>query len=183
LEALSRAAMAYFRTGQWPEAKQRHEKIVAAADSEDSVKQGDLSFRTTIFAYKVLMEGATRDKDYKRARELAEKGSKRLGERLVASQKQSQLGTASRLERQFQDWLVRMKPLFDWKIAHPDQLEAGYYIAIQRASAAKAKAVPTSWTALTRNSESATTGTCATSSCGCGCGTTTTTTATACCKP
>jgi hypothetical protein len=57
------------------------------------------------------------------------------------------------------------------------------YDALRKANAAKAKAVPTSWTALMRNPDLASTGICATSSCGCGCGTTTTTTATACCKP
>jgi hypothetical protein len=57
------------------------------------------------------------------------------------------------------------------------------YDALRKTNAPKPKAASTSSTALMRNPDLASTGTCATSSCGCGCGTTTTTTATACCKP
>jgi tetratricopeptide (TPR) repeat protein len=184
VEAFYWAGLAYSRIDNWPEGKQRLEQVVAAGEVENpAVKGYPAGFQRLIVAYQRLMEIATREKDYKRARELAEAGDKKITERLASIERMMETQSAPKSELLLRPLLLKTKPLFDWKVAHPEQIESHYYNALRKANAATAKAVPTSWTALMRNPDLATTGTCATSSCGCGCGTTTTTTATSCCKP
>jgi tetratricopeptide (TPR) repeat protein len=182
VEALYWAGLAYGRIEDWPQSKQRLEQVVAAGEVENpAVKGYRAGFQRLIVAYQRLMEIATREKDYKRAKELAEAGDKKITERLASIERMMQTQSAPKSELLLQPLLLKTKPLFDWKIVHPDQSEATYFIALQRA--AKAKAGATSSTALTRNPDSATSGTCSGSGCACGCSATTATaTAAPCCK-
>jgi hypothetical protein len=175
VEALYWAALSYIRTYQWPEAKERMEKVLSAGDFDEPLDNGFPSgFRRTIVAYQALMEAATKEKDYKRARELGEKGSKKLADRLASINARNRRRVGPESDLALQTYILWRKPLFDWKIAHPDQVELYYYDGLRKANAARARAAATSSTAQVRNPKLAT-GTGATSSSTCGGAATTTT--------
>jgi hypothetical protein len=184
VEALYWAGLAYSRIDNWPEGKQRLEQVVAAGEVENpAVKGYPAGFQRLIVAHQRLMEIATREKDYKRAKELAEAGDKKLTERLASIERMMQTQSAPKSELLLQPLLLKTKPLFDWKIAHPDQIESRYYNALRKADPAKANVAATSSTAQVRDPGSAAGG-CATTSCACGCSSPTATAAAAsCCKP
>jgi len=182
LDALYYAGMALIRANYLPEANKRFEEILAASvTGEPAVEGSPLGFRRTILSYGWLMESATKAKDYRRARELAEAGNKKISDQLALLERMTQTRVARAPDLALRTWLSERKPLFDWKVAHPDQIESRYYNALRKANAVKAGA--TSSTALTRNPDSATSGTCSGSSCACGCSATTATATAPCCKP
>jgi len=157
LDALYWAAMCYIDASEWSEAKRRFEKIIASGESDKPIIGGFPSgFRRMIVAYEGLSEAATKEKDYKRALSYAEAARKKLNDRLASIEKKTKAHKASPADLELRKWILAMKPLFDWKIAHPEQIETYYYSTRTQPPPASA---PT-----TKEGEETT----AAASCGCG---------------